>query len=201
MTQLNLPSKLTANTRGKLTACLLGVCLAVASGSTGAQEKVNPTGEKVKGFLDRVEAYLALKKKLESGLTPLAPSDRTSGIEQRQTALAERIRTARQNAKPGDLFGDAAPLFIEVIARDTKTRGRRDTGASREEVPARSPLAVNAPYPDRAALATVPPLILMNLPPLPDGLEYRFMGRDLILRDRTSNLIVDFIPGAVQASR
>jgi hypothetical protein len=43
---------------------------------------------------------------------------------------------------------------------------------------------VNAIYPEKAALATVPPLILVNLPRLPDGLEYRFMGRDLILRDR-----------------
>ena len=54
--------------------------------------------------------------------------------------------------------------------------------------------------PEKAALATVPPLILVNLPRLPDGLEYRFMGRDLILRDRDANLIVDFVSGAVPVS-
>ena len=40
-------------------------------------------------------------------------------------------------------------------------------------------------------------LIPVNLPRLPDGLEYRFMGRDLVLRDQASNLIIDFVPGAV----
>jgi hypothetical protein len=200
VTQLKQSSNVLANAPVKLIGCLLASLLCVSA--IGApQEKVNPTGAKVKGFLDRVNAYVAAKKKLEAGLTPLSPSDRTTGIEQRQQALAERIRAARRDAKPGDLFGDAAPLLVEIIARDTKNRGRRDTGATLEEVPARSPLAVNADYPENAALATVPPLILMNLPPLPDGLEYRFMGRDLILRDRTSNLVVDFVRGAVPGSK
>ena len=66
------------------------------------QEKVNPTGALVKGFLDRVNTYVNLKKKLEAGLTPLSPSDRTSGVQQHQTELAQRIRTARRGAKPGD---------------------------------------------------------------------------------------------------
>ncbi len=73
----------------------------------------------------------------------------------------------------------------------------RDAFNAMQEVPVKSPPAVNADYPESAALATVPPLILVNLPRLPDGLEYRFMGRDLILRDREANVIVDFIPGAV----
>jgi hypothetical protein len=56
---------------------------------------------------------------------------------------------------------------------------------------------VNTDYPETAALATVPPLILKRLQQLPDGVEYRFMGRDLILRDTKANLIVDLLPGAV----
>jgi hypothetical protein len=200
MTQLKHSSNLPAKAAGKLIGCLLAGLLGAGAVAT-LQNKVNPTGAKVKSFLDRVDAYIAAKKKLEAGLPPLSPSDRTSRIEQHQAALAERIRAARRGAKPGDLFGDAAPLFVEIIARDVKNRGRRDTGAALQEVPARSPLAVNTDYPDRAALATVPPLILMNLPPLPDGIEYRFMGHDLILRDRTSNLIIDLIRGAIPASR
>jgi hypothetical protein len=45
-------------------------------------------------------------------------------------------------------------------------------------------------------LATVPPLLLLRLPKLPEGLEYRFMGRDLILHDTTANIIVDFLRAA-----
>ncbi len=32
---------------------------------------------------------------------------------------------------------------------------------------------------------------------LPEGLEYRFMGNDLVLRDTKANLIADFINNAV----
>jgi hypothetical protein len=38
-------------------------------------------------------------------------------------------------------------------------------------------------------------MLLDVLPRLPEELEYRFVGRDLILRDVKANLIVDFIPG------
>ena len=62
-----------------------------------------------------------------------------------------------------------------------------------QEVPRNTRPRVNADYPDTAALATVPPLILKRLQRLPDGLEYRFMGRDLILRDTKANLIVDVL--------
>ena len=108
-----------------------------------------------------------------------------------------RIQAARKAAKRGDVFGDAGPYFIRIIERDTKARGLRDAFNAMQEVPSQSPVAVNAVYPEKAALATVPPMILVNLPRLPDGIEYRFMGRDLILRDREANLIVDFLPGAV----
>jgi hypothetical protein len=153
----------------------------------------------LKAFNERVNAYLDLKKKLEGNLPDPKPgnSAATGKVEQTQDTLAARIKAARKGAKAGDIFGDAAQYFQRIIERDTKTRGVRDAYAAMEEVPAQSPPAVNATYPEKAALATVPPLILVNLPRLPDGLEYRFMGRDLILRDRTANIVVDFIPGAV----
>ena len=45
----------------------------------------------------------------------------------------------------------------------------------------------------------MPPLILDALPRLPEGLEYRFMGNDLILRDTQANLIADVVNGAFPA--
>ena len=59
------------------------------------------------------------------------------------------------------------------------------------------PIRVNADYPLRAPVSTVPASVLLVLPVLPDDvLEYRFVGRDLILRDTEANLIVDYILGA-----
>jgi hypothetical protein len=164
-----------------------------ASPATTAHEAV------LKGFNQRVHDYVELKKKLDRDLPDPKPGDRgtTGKAEKVEDTLATRIMAARKDSKPGDIFGDAAPYFKRTIQHDTETRGVRDAYAAMQEVPATSPPTVNTLYPEKAALATVPPLILVNLPRLPDGLEYRFMGRDLILRDRDANVVVDFITGAV----
>jgi hypothetical protein len=52
-------------------------------------------------------------------------------------------------------------------------------------------------FPVDGPLATMPPSVLEVLPPLPEFLEYRFVGNDLILRDRDARLVLDWIKGAV----
>jgi len=56
---------------------------------------------------------------------------------------------------------------------------------------------VNAEYPPGAPRSTVPPSVLLTLPPLPACLHYRFVDRDLVLVDSVAQLIVDFLPAAV----
>jgi hypothetical protein len=46
--------------------------------------------------------------------------------------------------------------------------------------------------------ALVWPCILNALPPLPDELQYRFVGVDLILVDIHANLVVDILRNAVR---
>jgi hypothetical protein len=58
---------------------------------------------------------------------------------------------------------------------------------------------VNGEYPPGASRSTVPPSVLLTLPPLPECLHYRFVGRDLILVDSVAQLIVDFLPAAAPA--
>jgi hypothetical protein len=171
------------------------------AGVGGAQESpaLSPQREAaLKAFLQRVNGYLELRSQLQKDLSKPKTGDRGTGkAEAQQDTLATRLQIARKGVQPGTVFGDAGPYFKRIIQRDIETRGIRDAFATMEEVPAQSAPAVNATYPEKLALATVPPLILVNLPRLPDGLEYRFMGRDLILRDRDANIIVDFLPGAV----
>jgi hypothetical protein len=57
-------------------------------------------------------------------------------------------------------------------------------------------LRVNAEYPVDAPLSTMPPTLLQRLPLLPEELEYRFVGPDLILRDKNANIIVDYMRDA-----
>jgi len=158
---------------------------------------VNPQAAALKGFQDRVNAYVALQKKVDDGLPKLSGKDDPSKIEANQAAMAGRIKLARASAKRGDIFGPAEPVVMAVVRDDANLRSLREARAAMEEVPKFDPPAVNTPYPEKAALATVPPLLLDALPRLPEGLEYRFMGNDLVLRDTKANLIADFINNAV----
>lgn len=165
-----------------------------------AQPRVNVRAAAMQGFSARVQQYAALRHTLAKRLPRLSPGADPDTIEPRQRALADAIRAARREAKPGDVFGSAADQFRRVIQEDARKRTPRDAAAAMKEVPPQQPPHVNTEYPREAALATVPPLILLKLQRLPDGLEYRFMGRDLILRDADANLIVDFIADAVPTS-
>ena len=169
-----------------------------------AQEKreagasaVNPNAAAIKGFLDRVKEYVDLQKKVDDGLPKLSGKEDPSKIEAHQAAMASRIKMTRAKAKRGDIFGSAEPVLMAIIREDANLRTIREARAAMEEVPKFDPPAVNTAYPEKAALATVPPLLLDALPKLPEGLEYRFMGNDLVLRDTKANLIADFLNNAV----
>ena len=69
---------------------------------------------------------------------------------------------------------------------------------AQDELPNFTP-AVNQIYPTTYPLATFPPGVLTHLPALPEPLEYRFVQRNLILRDIQSNLIVDVLADAAPA--
>jgi hypothetical protein len=159
-----------------------------------AQERVNPRAEALKGFNDRVSKYVELKKRLEEALPPLHTSSDATQIAERGKALQEAIRSARADAKPGDIFTpDVANQFRTIIETDLKRRSVRSALAAMQEVPQKFTLKINAEYPPGAPLATVPPLLLDSLQRLPDGVEYRLLGRHLILRDATANLILDYV--------
>jgi len=63
---------------------------------------------------------------------------------------------------------------------------------------ARAPRPViNKTYPADAALPTVPPLLLSELPRLPDNLQYRFFGRHVAILDGDVQIILDFVADAL----
>jgi hypothetical protein len=57
-------------------------------------------------------------------------------------------------------------------------------------------LQVNAPYPEGAPVSTVPPPLLAKLPALSADVQYRFVGRHLILLDTRAQIIIDYLPDA-----
>ena len=171
--------------------------LLVFGSAMGAQES-----QGMKEFNARIKTYIELQKRVSSNVPPLAKTETDPAkIAIRTKALANGIQQARSNAKPGDIFSPQAALEFRQIIR-AELHGKEGAPA-RETVKTGNPteedaagkivLAVNAPYPDRVPRSSVPPILLLRLPHLPKELEYRFLGRHLILLDSMADLIVDYI--------
>ena len=119
-------------------------------------------------------------------------------------ALADAIAADRARAMQGDVFVPRVqPLLRRLIAEQLKGP---DTQAAAKAVVEGNPAKeadsvpvvprVNAVYPSGATRSTVPPSLLLSLPPLPECLHYRFVNRDLILVDSVAQIIVDYLPAA-----
>ncbi len=149
----------------------------------------------LRDFDARVKEYLALHKKLEDSL-PKLPKDATpEQIDSHQRALERLVRQARAGAKPGSVF---TPDIREVVRRlMAEVFGGPDGAALKASIMDENPgpikLTVNGRYPDTVPLSTVPPQVLQGLPELPEELEFRFIGRHLILMDEHAHIVVDLI--------
>jgi hypothetical protein len=180
---------------------------AAAQPPAAGGQQVNPDAAAIKDFKDRIDAYMKLRGKEERGDAKPQETKDPAEIRATQDALAAKIRAARQDAKPGDIFTpEIRSLFRRLIYPELKGPTAKETKQAIEEVddegkatPSKSTiLKVNARYPASAPLPTVPPNLLARLPQIPEALEYRVVNKDLILRDVNANLIVDFIPNAIR---
>jgi len=175
----------------------------VTLGAVGTQPpKVNADAKILQEFKQRVDAYMDLHRRMEKHAPPPKETEDPAKIKAAQDGLAAHIREARPGAKQGEIFTpEIAQLFRRLMYPEVKgEQGKETTLAMKEDAPNPKAivLKVNARYPDSAPLPTVPPNLLASLPPLPEDLEYRIVGTDLILRDVHANLIVDFFPKAIR---
>ena len=162
----------------------------------------NPVEDpRFKEFFDHVRAYIKIHDAASTRVPNLKETSDPRQVSGREKALADEIRIERAGAHQGDVFSPSAAREIgDIVAQDFNVRPVKDQHAILAEVPVKVPPAINTDYPTALPLATVPPGLLLKLPTLPMDLEYRFLGRHLILRDIKANLIVDFIPDAVPAA-
>jgi len=164
---------------------------------TGVQEHaVNPDAQVVADFKARIDKYVELRKKADDSAPPLKKTPEAGEIRNGQQGLAERVGAARSGAKHGDIFTpEISAHFRRLLHPELKEKGTKSL--IHDDNPGNFPFKVNAPYPEKEPLATVPPNVLASLPPLPKDIEYRFVGKHLILRDVRANLIIDYIPNAI----
>jgi hypothetical protein len=157
----------------------------------------------VKEFMTRVQDYADLRKKIEGDLPSLSKKEEDPAeIIEHEKKIAAGIRAARAKAVRGSVFIPAVqPILLKMIKDELGPTARKmilgDGNPRSSESPAKVDLKVNAMYPSAAPLSTVPPSVLLKLPALPKGVEYRFVGRTLILYDGKANLIIDILPNAI----
>jgi len=146
-----------------------------------------------------VDRYIALRKTAAGSAPSLKQTTNPAEIKAAQGGLAAAIRAARANAQPGDILTpEVQAVFRKALAPELKGHdGEHAKQVLKDDAPPSVPLKVNAPYPEGKPLPTVPSNVLMNLPKLPMELEYRIVGKNLILRDTGADLIVDFMVNAV----
>ena len=149
-------------------------------------------------FHNQIKEYLKVHNQAETKVPNLKRTDDAKEISDRESLLAKAIQTLRANAKIGDIFApEYQPYFIKIVQDDFATRPARDRRALIDELPKNMKVDVNTVYPTAIALATFPAGLLRKLPDLPPELEYRLVGRSLILRDVKANLIVDILRDVV----
>lgn len=171
---------------------------ATSSTATAVEDtQVNSDAKLSQDFKARVEKYVSISKKADDDTPPLKKTKDPAEIRVAQDSLGQRIRALNANAKHGDVFSpEIAAYFKRLLRPEVTDKGTK--AAIEDDNPESIPnLKVNAIYPEKETLSTVPPNVLMTLPKLPDDIEYRFVGKHLILRDVRANLIIDYIPNAI----
>ena len=184
----------------------LGTVLAVLLTSTGIAQtpqadqqptfRVQVWGYIVADFSTRVKRYFELRSTLEQVLPPMRVTEDPAEIRRAQRALAKQIRAARDGAQEGDIFSPAISVeFKEVLALKMNAK---TWAVIMDDNPGEFSHEINGIYPDGKPYSTVPGTILAVLPRLPDAVEYRFLGRHLLLLDTRANVILDRIPYAIE---
>jgi len=172
---------------------LVGMKLSLAAPST-------QNDRLVRDFKARITRYLDLRKN-EAGSAP-GRTNSPDKLAHSQEDLAVDVQSLRSDAKQGDIFTpEISDYFRRQIASTLRgPEGTKIRVSLRNAEPVRLTLRVNEVYPQEIPLQSTPPTLLSNLPELPKELEYRIVGRTLVLLDIVPNIVVDFLPHALPES-
>lgn len=182
------------------------ILLALSAAPLFAQVPIStrPGAPVLEEFDQRVKVYTDLRATVHKGAAKVNETSKPEEIAAARQALAAKITAARAAAKPGDIFTPAVQAHIRAILLPEMkgVKGQNARGSIWDEGPGPGAfkVKVNSEYPKEYPLGSVPPAILEALPRLPEGLEYRFVYRHLLIRDAQANVIVDFMPAALPAA-
>ena len=150
-------------------------------------------------FEERIALYTSRREELERELPPLPKRATAEEIVNHKNALLKKVLADRKGAVRGNIFTPAAERMIRaIIVRHYPGRTRMQLKKELSEAATKGvPMKVNGVYPETAELVETPPTLLLVLPQLPDHVRYRFVGTNLLIVDRDSHLIVDYMANAL----
>ena len=143
----------------------------------------------VTDFTNRVTAYSELRRQLESRLPAVTVTDDVDQIRRGRRSLARAIRVARPGAAQGEFFTAATTAQFQLVL--TRMMDAEMWAVIMDENPGAFGHDIDGTYPDGKTFSTMPILVLARLPELPDDIQFRFVGRHLILYDVRANTIID----------
>lgn len=153
----------------------------------------------MKRFDAAIVEYMTMRQRLRSEVSGPVKNSTSTQVNDASDALAGAIQRARQGAGVGAIFNPPAAAVIKRRMVDTiRTEKLAHSLADIDDEGGSGPAPkLNLRLPVTAQMATMPSALLKVLPQLPKELEYRIIGRYLVLRDVDASLIIDYIPVAI----
>lgn len=176
-----------------------GFLLAFASLGVAAPADAQPAP--LQQFKASIRQYVQLHRQIERQLPPFRAHSDAEDVIESSNAMASALQTARAGVREGNLFTpEVAALLRTRVSDALAARGflpEEMVAATLEEADEDAAFpAVNGRFPWRRG-AAMWPCVLDALPALPHELQYRFVGRDLVLIDTHADLVIDILRNAV----
>jgi hypothetical protein len=155
---------------------------------------VNPDAAVLADFKSRIDAYMKLRKEAVKDAPRLKETKDPAKISAAQDAMSIEIRAARAKCDARrHLHPEITAKFRRLLSPELKGDDGRDAKAIiKDDAPTNVTFKVNAKYPEGAPVPTVPASLLVNLPTLPEPLQFRIIEKHLILLDEDADVIVDY---------
>jgi hypothetical protein len=150
-------------------------------------------------FANRIAHYMAVRGDAARAVGRVQVTDDPEQLRADAAALARQIQILRRGAPQGEVLGSPVAEYVRQSLR--RRLRQRDAASLRNQIrevrPAPFAPRVNTRYPIDEPRASMPTAILQVLPRAPAELSYRFVGRDLLLLDRNTGLVVDVLDDAL----
>lgn len=182
---------------------ILGLTLAEPSllWASGPQEVAAPAADAaaMAQFDAAIAKYIAMRRGALTEVPGPVKDSSSTQLTNASDALAGSIQRARRGAQAGAIFSPPVADAIKRRIANAVAAGHLEATLADIDDDGKESVtpAVHLRLPISAQMATMPAGLLKVLPTLPKELEYRIVGRYLILRDVDASLILDYIPGAV----